>query len=83
VRTDIPLGSSWLGGSHGFRTGEGVPLGWYKVEIGAVLAVPDADIAKIRNYYYLNEKATRFSIKVVKNPEPGRYDIKLESENPR
>lgn len=83
LQTDIPLGSSWPVERHEFRISEGAPLGWYKVTIGAVLAVPEADIAKIRKYYGLNEKATSFSIKVVKNPEPGRYDIKLESDNLR
>ena len=58
----------------------GAPLGWYKVTIRPEWSVPEPDVAKIRQY--LKVDTTPLSIEVVKNPEPGHYDMKLESNNP-
>ena len=58
---------------------KGAPLGKYKV---VVYAVDDPQPGK-PNKYFANKKyadiaTTTLSIEVVQNPEPGRYDLKLE-----
>jgi hypothetical protein len=68
-------GSMWEGHDSGSR--KGAPLGWYKVTIRAAeWNVPEADLAKIRQY--LKVDTTPLSIEVVANPKPTQYDIKLE-----
>jgi hypothetical protein len=57
------------------ETGKGAPPGWYKVTL--VTTLPGAPEITV-NPKYLDADKTPLSIEVVENPEPGRYDIKLE-----
>lgn len=64
-----------------FVTGgrKGAPVGWYRV---VVYAVDDPQPGK-PNKYWVNQKytdrgTTPLLIEVIANPEPGRYDLKLD-----
>jgi hypothetical protein len=57
------------------ETGKGAPPGWYKVTL--VTTLPGAPEITV-NPNYLDADKTPLSIEVVDNPEPGRYDFKLE-----
>jgi hypothetical protein len=57
------------------ETGQGVPLGWYKVTLVTTLpGVPEITV----DPKYLDPDKTPLAIEVVANPEPDRYDFKLE-----
>ena len=58
---------------RGSESGEGVPLGWYKVYL--YTDVPGVNI-KIHDRF-TNANSTPLSIEVVDNPAPGAYDIKF------
>jgi hypothetical protein len=58
--------------------GSGAPLGWYKVSIQTVNNFKGQPKNEIPNKY-TNPEQTPLSIEVVDNPEPGHYDIKLDS----
>lgn len=57
---------------------KGAPPGWYKV---VVYAVDDPQPGKPNKYFvnkkYTDQATTTVLIEVVNNPEPGRYDLKL------
>jgi len=72
-------------GQFGLRTlavkaregGGGAPLGWYKVTLRSGLpGMPEPEVEI--NPQYRDPNKTPLSVEVVANPEPGRYDIKLE-----
>jgi hypothetical protein len=58
---------------------KGAPPGWYKV---VVYAVDDPQPGKPNKYFvhkkYTEQGTTPLLIEVIDNPEPGRYDLKLE-----
>src|SRR5262249_6826307 len=57
------------------ETGKGAPPGWYKVMLLTTLpGAPDITV----NPKYTDPTKTPLSIEVVNNPEPGRYDLKLD-----
>lgn len=64
-----------------FLTGnkKGAPPGWYKV---VVYAVDDPQPGKPNKYFvskkYSNIASTPLQFEVIDNPEPGRYDLKLD-----
>jgi len=74
-------------GPHAQRidTFEGAALGWYEVTITGLLESvseppagdPTAD--RLRKELGLKRRTTPYRIKVVEQPEPGHYDIKLET----
>ena len=55
-------------------TGEGAPLGWYKVTL--IADIPGMAEIKV-NSKFLNPDTTPLAIEIVENPEPGRYDLQL------
>jgi hypothetical protein len=57
------------------ETGKGAPVGWYKVTL--LTTLPGAPEITI-NPRYTDPATTPLSIEVVANPEPGRYDFKLD-----
>ena len=57
-------------------TGDGAPVGWYKVYL--YTDVPGFDL-KIDPKYTAPEK-TPISVEVVESPTPGQYDIKFTSK---
>ncbi len=74
-------------GPHGQRidTVAGAALGWYEVTITGLLesvsepAAGDPMADRLRKELGLKHRATPYRIKVVEHPEPGHYDIKLET----
>jgi hypothetical protein len=58
---------------------KGAPPGWYKV---VVYAVDDPQPGKPNKYFthkkYADVATTPLQVEVTENPEPGRYDWKLE-----
>jgi hypothetical protein len=58
---------------------KGAPPGWYKV---VVYAVDDPQPGKPNKYFvhkkYTEQATTPLQIEVIDNPEPNRYDLKLE-----
>jgi hypothetical protein len=56
------------------ETGKGAPPGWYKVTL--VTTLPGAPEITV-NPNYLDPDKTPWSVEVVENPEPGRYDFKV------
>jgi hypothetical protein len=92
-------GSSWPVGHSTAREHEGAPLGWYKVAIEpGLLYASTPEVVRIRKSFARFPDAPGWdhdfewrqdltphplSIKVLANPKPGHYDIKLESNKPR
>jgi len=58
------------------HSGEGAPLGWYKVYL--YTDVPGVDV-KIHERF-TDPKKTTVWVEVVENPEPGAYDIKFTTK---
>jgi hypothetical protein len=63
-------------------TGPGIPLGWYKISLRVnmpgekpMFAGPVVEIDR----KYLSPEETTLEVEVVENPEPGRYDFKINS----
>jgi hypothetical protein len=57
------------------ETGKGAPPGWYKVTL--LTTLPGAPEIAV-NPRYTDPALTPLSVEVVANPEPGRYDLKLD-----
>jgi hypothetical protein len=55
-------------------SGEGAPLGWYKVTL--LTGLPGEPEITV-NPKYLDPSKTPLSVEVVENPAPGQYDLKL------
>jgi hypothetical protein len=65
-------------GVKGSDRGTGAPVGWYKV----VLIIDLEGMPKVKpkiDAKYLDVDKTPLAIEVVSNPEPGRYDFKLNN----
>jgi hypothetical protein len=79
-------GGGWLQkGTQRSETHTGAALGWYEVTITNLLesvSEPpggDAMADRLRKKLGLKHRTTPYRIKVVEHPEPGHYDIKLET----
>jgi hypothetical protein len=79
-------GGSWLNpGTQRRETHTGAALGWYEVTITNLLdsvSEPqrgDAMADHLRKKLGLKHRTTPYRIKIVEHPEPGHYDIKLET----
>jgi hypothetical protein len=55
-------------------TGDGAPLGWYKVTL--LNDLPGMAEIKVHSKF-LKPETTPLEIEIVDNPEPGRYDLQL------
>ena len=57
---------------------KGAPLGWYKVVVTAYdNPMPNKPLKSFIHMKYSDERSTPLRFEVIKNPEPGRYDLKL------
>lgn len=78
-----PGGSTDESGAYQLTTAakEGAPEGWYKVVLFAPSAPPGAEMPKSTkppfNPKYSDPAKSDISIEVVKNAEPGAYDLEL------
>jgi len=55
-------------------TGEGAPLGWYKVTL--INDLPGMAEIKVHSKY-LRPETTPLEIEIVENPAPGAYDLQM------
>ena len=56
------------------ETGEGAPLGWYKVTL--INDLPGMAEIKVHSKY-LNPETTPLEVEIVEDPRPGAYDLAL------
>jgi hypothetical protein len=62
-------------GVTGPESGKGAPLGWYRVTI--LNPTGTTELMGLVNPMYFDENTTPLSIEVVRDPQPGQYDLKL------
>ena len=55
----------------------GAPLGWYKVVIVALDDPRPGHLVPLINKKFMDVKTTPLEIEVIKDPEPGHYEIKV------
>jgi hypothetical protein len=75
-------------GSYSIRTGakQGAPVGAYKVGIEAAKEVNPANpyfTEWLADEKYVDPNRSNLTMEVVENPEPGRYDFKLNPHPPQ
>ena len=58
-------------------TGEGAPLGWYKVTLLADM--PGMAEIKVHSKF-LSPDTSPLAIEIVENPDPGKYDLQLTTK---
>jgi hypothetical protein len=81
---EVPIGTIEDGEYHvTTRTKEGITPGWYHVTVNAAKQIDP------KNPYftdwlvpekYSNPKTSKLELEVVENPQPGAYDIHIESK---